>query len=236
MKITGYVAVLAISLSAVGSAHAATLDWSITADNAFSLYLSSSPATAGTLIYSNLGLTAAQWGTAFTGSVSVSGTEYINIVTYNYTSSNGLWSTPGTPYGGDNPEALIGSFTLSSGTFLNGTNSLVTNTADWTAINVLPPNPDVPSTAPNPAWQTPTGTPVSFGPNGVGPWGSISGISSDAQWIGAANASPYEYADFSTSLDPSPLPGALPLLAGGLAVFFFFGWRRRRQANAFAVA
>ena len=90
--------------------------------------------------------TAGQWNTAFTGSISVSGIEYINIVGYNYTSSNGLWTSPGTPYGGDNPAALLGSFTLTGGlgSFSNGNTSLVTNTANWTAINVLPPSPDTP--------------------------------------------------------------------------------------------
>ena len=118
----------------------------------------------------------------------------------------------------------------------------MTNTTNWTAINVQPPSTDVATTAPNPAWQTPTGTPVSYGANGVGPWGSITGVDSTAEWIWADNGSPYAYADFSTAVNggPSgdvastPLPGTLPLLASGLGALGLFGWRRKRQAVASA--
>ena len=152
MKIARYLAIAAVGLGVIAPAHATTLNWSITADNAFALYISTSDTSVGTLVSSNLGsmATAGQWNTAFTGSISVSGIEYINIVGYNYTSSNGLWTSPGTPYGGDNPAALLGSFTLTGGlgSFSNGNTSLVTNTANWTAINVLPPSTDVPQPRP----------------------------------------------------------------------------------------
>ena len=82
---------------------------------------------------------------------------------------------------------------------------------------------------------------MNYGTNGVGPWGSISGIDSTAEWIWADNASPYAYADFSTAVNaPSetvastPLPGTLPLLASGLGALGLFGWRRKRQAVASA--
>lgn len=239
MNIGRYIAVAAVGLGVITPVHAATLDWSVTSDNAFALYLSTNNTSAGTLIYSDLGGPASQWGTAFSGSVAVSGEVYINIVGYNYTSSNGLWTTPGTPNGGgDNPAALLGSFTLSAGTFSNGTTSLLTGIANWSAINVAPLSPDVPTTAPSPPWTTPTGAPVSFGANGIGPWGTVSGIDSNADWIWASNADPVAYADFSTALSvplmsvATPLPGTLPLLASALGALGLFGWRRRRQAAA----
>ena len=36
----------------------------------------------------------------------------------------------------------------------------------------------------------------------------------------------------SVSLDPTPLPAALPLFASGLGVLGLLGWRRKRKAIA----
>jgi hypothetical protein len=238
MSYSRRLAVACLALALPASAHAAVLDWSITADNAFSLYISSNNATVGTLVYSNLGGPASQWGTVFTGIAPVIGTEYIHIVGYNYTSSNGLWSTPGTTNGGgDNPDALIGAFTVSGGSFANGTNSLLTgNNGYWSAVAVAPPVPDTPSTAPNPAWQTPTGPVNDYGANGVGPWGSVA-LPAGAQWIWS-DPDNGAYADFSAvvtsslSSTPTPLPGALPLFASSLGALGLLSWRRKRKAAA----
>ena len=56
----------------------------------------------------------------------------------------------------------------------------------------------------------------------------------------------YEFSNFSISPDPNvprpvitettetPLPGALPMLAGGLGVLGLLGWRRKRKVAAAA--
>ena len=52
--------------------------------------------------------------------------------------------------------------------------------------------------------------------------------------IGGDQASEYSLAGFEFNVvgDPSPVPvpAALPLLAGGLGLLAFFGWRRKRTA------
>ena len=242
MKIGRYIALAAIGVGAIAPAHAATatLDYSIASDNAFAIYLSPSDSTIGSLVATNLFGPAGQWNTAVTGSVIFNSSEYLQIIGFNYTSSNGQWNTPGTGPGatGDNPAAVLGSFTLTGGTFSNGGTSLLTNATNWASIAVAPPIPDDPSAFPaNPGWTPPTGTPLSDGANGISPWGTVGGIPSNADWIWAQDGSPYEYADFSTLLtvpngDETPLPGTLPLVASGLGVLGLFGWRRRRQAAA----
>ena len=68
------------------------------------------------------------------------------------------------------PHAFLGDFSL-SGTdhvFSNGSNSLLTNTTDWQVSNS--------------GWSNYT-TVTSYGLNGVSPWGTRSGIDSNAEWI-----------------------------------------------------
>lgn len=243
MKIARAIAIAALGVGTVTAAHASTVtvNYNITADNAFALYVSPAVGTIGTLIATNLGGPASQWSGNSTGSFMVTGTEYIQIIGYNYVSSNNLWDSPGSPYGGDNPAAVLASFAVSNGT------SIVTDTSNWLASEVSPPNPDMPSAGsnptssnpPSPAWVAPTGTPDNYGTNGVGPWTLDSSILSNADWIWAADPSnTYEYADFSTAVVASasgatPLPGTLPLLGSALAALGgLFGWRRRQQAVA----
>ena len=235
-----YIAAACLAVALPVTAQAATLDWSITADNAFSLYVSPVESVIGTLVFSDLNGPASQWSSVYSGSVAVSGIEYIQIVGYNYTSSNGLWNSPGTTNGGgDNPNALMGSFTLSAGSFANLTSSLVTgNNGSWSAIPVAPPSPDNPTTAPNPPWQDPTGPVQDYGANGVGPWGTVA-LPANADWIWSLPDNG-AYADFAAQLLaptnslPSPIPAALPLFGTGLGLLGLMGWRRKRRAQALA--
>ena len=65
--------------------------------------------------------------------------------------------------------------------------------------------------------------------------GHIVSITSSSELTGATltnSVGGFEVADFSVS--QTPLPGALPLLATGLAAMGLLGWRRKKKATALA--
>src|SRR6185312_3178651 len=212
------IACLAASLAAAVPlvTHPATLTMTVTADNAYALYLSTDDATLGTAIpgANNYGGPAGQWSTATTYTVDLTAPVYfLHVVGSNYTPENGLWPNPGTPNGsGDNPDAFIGHLSVSGAgnyTFGNGLASLDTNAANWIGTPALD----------NTSWTTPTAPVQSYGTNGIAPWGTVSGIPSTAQWIWS-NPDNTLYADLSTAITASssapgqaPLPAALPLFA-----------------------
>ena len=154
-------------------AQATTLSGTLTADNAFSAYLSTSASSLGTLI-----ATGSDWSKSysFTSMTLAAGQSYfLNIEAYNASGS------------GVNPGAFIGTLTLSDPGFhfANGTLTLETGGAGWTGgFNAA-------GSVPN-AWSQPTGSVVALGPNGSGPWGTRPGIDASAQWIwpGDAQSSP----------------------------------------------
>jgi hypothetical protein len=235
MRFARLFAVAAIGIVGPISAQADTLNLSLTADNAFAVYLSTSDNVLGTLIGTNVGGPAGQWS----GSVSLSSSlsaptspYYIHVIGTNYTLASGTWPTPGTPNGtGSNPNAFLGQFSI-TGTdgykFANGTTSLLTNATDWRAI----------AATDNVSWTQPLANAQAIGANGIGPWGNVSGISSIAQWIWS-NPDNTLFADFSTTIAladenvaPTPLPGALPLFVAGLGMMGALGWRRKRRTLA----
>jgi hypothetical protein len=170
-------AAAAIVLAAAGSAQATTLNLSLTADNAFSAYLSTSDSTLGTLIGSG-----GDWTSTFNFSQPLAGTPlFLHVVAAN----------------GGGPDGFIGSFSLSDASyhFSNGSQALDTDTANWKADPW------------SGAWTTPAGAPVSFGANGVGPWGPRAGISGSAQWIWSSPDN--GVAEFSTQLT-GPGSGSVP--------------------------
>jgi hypothetical protein len=149
--------------SFVRCAKATSISGAVTADNAFFAYISTSNSVRGTLVASGN-----DWGTTFTipsFALTPGQTYYLQIEAINY--------------GG--PGAIIGDFTLSDAgfQFANGSQHLLTNTANWLAsFNDANANPAVQQ-----PWVTPTGGVTSQGANGVGPWGTRSGISGSADWI-----------------------------------------------------
>ena len=245
MKYRIAAAIAGFALIAPISAEAATVDFNLTADNAFALYISSNDATLGTLVFSNLGGTAGQWATPFTGNFALSGSapEYVHVIGFNYTLSNGLWTSPGTPNGGgDNPNAFIGSLSINGTGYVfaaNGSTSLVTAPGMWSGITVPVPNPDTPVAGPftsTPGWLTPNSVVADYGANGVGPWGTVAGIDAAAHWIWSIPDNG-AYADFSTEIiSQTPLPGALPLLAGGFGMLGLIAGRRKRRTARPVVA
>ena len=97
MKIGCVLTLAAIGLVAPISAQAASvLNFSVTADNAFQIYLSTDNSQLGTLVYSNYGLTASQWQTSFQFSANLTAPiEYVHVIGSNYTPENGLFPPSG---------------------------------------------------------------------------------------------------------------------------------------------
>ena len=222
MKIGRVLIAAVIGFAAPAVASAATLDMTLTADNQFSVYLSSDDATLGTLLGSS-----SVWQSPVTISTDLTGPiEYIHIVATNWTDDTGYPQYGvGTPYGtGNNPDALLGQFSVSGGyVFGNGQTTLLTGPAGILAVQATDST----------TWTTPTLAPVVDAQNGSGIWGGpLPGISSSAYWIWS-NPDDGDYADFSIAIvDPTPLPATLPLFAGGLGLLGYVAGRRKRNVAA----
>ncbi|GEM_PF-5474924 len=76
-------------------------------------------------------------------------------------------------------------------------------------------------------WATVT----SYGQHGVAPWGNISGISSNAEWIwDSSNGLSNETLLFKASItSPIPEPSTYALMLGGLGLIGFMAHRRKRN-------
>ncbi len=221
LRITGFV--LAASLAAAGAHATSVLSGSFTADNDVFVYLSTNASQLGTLIGSGN-----NWQSTFyvtPASLNPGTTYYLNVEAIN--GDGGAYSAGG----------FIGNFTLAGGsTFSNGQTELLTSSTGWLASYNDSNGADVAQ-----PWVRPTGTAVSEGANGVSPWGTVSGVSSAAQWIwasdlqsGSGSAPGNQCAsctiDFQTSFTTAgtavPEPGSIAMLGAGLAGFAFA--RRKR--------
>ncbi len=207
-----------------------TLSGAITADNEYNAYLSTSDSARGTLVASG-----AVWWVAqtFTAELDPGQTYYLHVVANN-------WYGPGNMAGG-NPDALLGSFTLSdtSHVFANGTQTLGTDAADWRAD----PNSVVQNLGGPVSWTAPSDAPVDLGANGTAIWGgaiggAVPGIPTSAHWIWSQQ-DPSGEAFFSTTI--SAVGGAVPEPAAWGLMIVGFGltgaaMRRRRHALTPALA
>ena len=235
-------AVLGLGFAAAAGAQTiqTTLTGTLTADNQFSVYLSSSANTLGTLVASG-----GEWQTTFTFTTPLTArVEYLQVIATNWTTDNGLWSTAGTRNGsGSNPDGFIGAFSINIGgtsyKFANNTTSLLTDTTDWQADPApIPQTTQWPITA-LPAWSAPTGTPQAYAYNGGGVWGpdlggAEPGIPSNAQWIWS-NPDNLDYAEFSTTITDSPAAPEVStwtMPVSGFGALGFAALRRSKRAPA----
>ena len=105
---------------------------------------------------------------------------------------------------------FLGEFNLtgSDHVFSNGLNTLLTNTTDW----------DV-STSGWGGYQDAS----YLGNNGVSPWGTRSGVSSNADWIWSQDAHNHNEVYFTTAITAAAVsePGAMMLFGLGLAGLMF---------------
>lgn len=186
-----HIAVLAGALLA-GGASATTLTGAVNMDDRFAAYLSTDDAQVGTQIGSGWG-----WEVTFGFSAQLDPGKayYLHVF--------------GEDVGGM-ISGFLGAFSLSDTgySFVNGTQSLLTNSSDWKVSAT--------------GFGTNYVAPVSQGDNGVWPWGTRQGVPSEADWIWTGPRGTLKNAYFSTAIvanvSPVPEPMAAVLLASGLGV------------------
>jgi hypothetical protein len=200
------------AIASFSSAQATTLSGDLTADNAFTAYISTDDNTLGTQVSSG---TDWQNPSSLSTLLSSGTTYYLHIVATNA--------------GG--PDAFLGQFHLDDAlhAFANGTQDLFTNVADWAASAVASGDP----------WAAPGSAPQSFGQNGDGStiWSSVHGgpiaaIDSSAEWIWSVPDNG-DAAFFSTKIvATTPIPASLLLLATALGGLGFMAHRKRSAQSA----
>jgi len=201
------------AIASVSTAQATTLSGNLTADNDFAAYISTDDSVLGTFLTGGNDWTITN---TLSQSLTAGVTNYLHIVALNQ--------------GG--PDGFIGSFSLSDSLFkfANGTQSLVTDVADWTSSTGA-------GTFATPTWSAPGSAPISLGVNGVAPWGAQSSIDALAAWIWRSpdTQNHGDLAFFSTAITTNvaatPIPASLPLFASALGGLGFMA-RRKRRAQA----
>ncbi|MGC9223772.1 MAG: PEP-CTERM sorting domain-containing protein [Terracidiphilus sp.] len=211
----GFFLLCALMALCLSTAVADSISGTLTVDNGFYAYLSTSATSQGTLLTK-----ANNWRTpvSFSNIALTPGvTYYLQIAAFNQGYVGGV----------------LGSFSLSGTSFAfeNGAQRLDTNTADWTysyatANTANYPGPDVAS-----GWGSSALTPGGYGTNGVSPWGTIAGIDSSAQWLWDKQNAQYGNSSqpqllFETALIPTPEPGSMLLYGSGLLIMAGMGRRR----------
>lgn len=214
-------AVASVALAA-GGAQATVLTGSMTVDNGYFAYISTSDSTLGTLVGSS---TYWPTATAFSKLLPLAPVLYLHIEAI----QTGVVAM------------ALGQFTLSDSKyeFANGTQTLLTNTTDWKGVL----NDGNFAFTPQP-WVTPTGGVLSYGLNvhATPNWHHIDGISSAAEdiWaVGGANAKGVACKKCTVDLSAEIFATAVPEPAEWAMIITGLGmigatarFGRRRQALA----
>jgi len=205
-KMCGIAAAIAMLAVAPIVAQATSLSADLTADNAFSLYLSTDENALGTFVGS---------GSNWTVTYRMNGIElapnadnFIHIVASDWGVVAGF----------------IGDFTLSDDEFqfANGSRYLTTNAEDWTV------HLD--------GFGGTLGVLTEIGPNGTMPWGVRPNIDSSAQWLWTNDGlDAYTTRYFSAEITPTggvapvPEPATMLLFGSGMAGLMGAARKRKRE-------
>lgn len=195
------VAGLAIALVS-GTAAATTVNTAMTVDDAFNFYISTNDTVLGQLVGSGSTWTQTY---NFNPSLTAGVTNYLHVV------GRDVYQVIA---------AFVGKFSLSdtSFKFANGTQHLLTNTADWR----------VSATGFGNNYTAPT----SQYANGSGPWGTKADIPANARWIWSPDNCVSCTRYFSAEIKPVPIPAAVWLFSSALAGLGLMGKARSSRKSS----
>ncbi len=192
-------------LGSVTMAYAVAIEATVTADNEYGLYFGTQDGSSITFV----GRNASSWVLDETFTFDITAGDYIYIA---------AWSDGSTAQG------ILGQFVIS-----DWSTTILTNTSDWEVYltfddkdigSPAPTELDMESEVSGASWYIVS----DFIGHGSSPWGYISGISSNADWIWGSDLMPGSHYGEYQIFRVIPEPGTMFLLGlGGLALL-----RKRR--------